>query len=240
MTQMVMLSDAAGQAGEALPALELLGHRVAMLGLGAGIDQVEREDPELVLVDARDTVLQARNAAQLLRAHRPDLPLLAILTEGALAAITAQWPVDDFLLPGAGPAEIEARCRLLVTAETGEVRGPRPSSGRGDGGTRAEPEGQTRCGAVVIDEAGYVAKLDGSPLNLTYKEFELLKFLAQNPGRVFTRAQLLSEVWGYDYYGGTRTVDVHVRRLRSKLGADHEQMISTVRNVGYSMAPARS
>ena len=73
----------------------------------------------------------------------------------------------------------------------------------------------------------------GGALDLTYKEFELLKFLAQHPGRVFTRAQLLQEVWGYDYFGGTRTVDVHVRRLRAKLGAEHEQLIGTVRNVGY-------
>ena len=70
-------------------------------------------------------------------------------------------------------------------------------------------------------------------LDLTYKEFELLKFLAQHPGRVFTRAHLVQEVWGYDYFGGTRTVDVHVRRLRAKLGTEHEQMIGTVRNVGY-------
>ncbi len=70
-------------------------------------------------------------------------------------------------------------------------------------------------------------------LDLTFKEFELLKFLAQHPGRVFSRAQLLQEVWGYDYYGGTRTVDVHVRRLRAKLGTDHEALIGTVRHVGY-------
>ena len=73
----------------------------------------------------------------------------------------------------------------------------------------------------------------GRVLDLTFKEFELLKFLAQHPGRVFTRAQLLQEVWGYDYFGGTRTVDVHVRRLRAKLGAEHEALIGTVRNVGY-------
>jgi DNA-binding response OmpR family regulator len=71
------------------------------------------------------------------------------------------------------------------------------------------------------------------PLDLTYKEFELLKFLAQHPGRVFTRSHLVQEVWGYDYFGGTRTVDVHVRRLRAKLGPEHEAMIGTVRNVGY-------
>ena len=76
-------------------------------------------------------------------------------------------------------------------------------------------------------------------LDLTYKEFELLKYLVQHPGRVFTRAQLLQEVWGYDYYGGTRTVDVHVRRLRAKLGPEHEQLIGTVRNVGYRFDPPK-
>ena len=83
-------------------------------------------------------------------------------------------------------------------------------------------------------------KFRGQPLDLTYKEFELIKYLAQHPGRVFTRAQLLQEVWGYDYYGGTRTVDVHVRRLRAKLGPEHEALIGTVRNVGYRFVPDRA
>ena len=86
---------------------------------------------------------------------------------------------------------------------------------------------------MVVDEATYTAKLGGRVLDLTFKEFELLKYLAQHPGRVFTRDQLLQEVWGYDYFGGTRTVDVHVRRLRAKLGTDNETLIGTVRNVGY-------
>ena len=96
-------------------------------------------------------------------------------------------------------------------------------------------------GDLTIDEDTYTARLRGRPLELTYKEFELLKFLAQHPGRVFTREQLVTEVWGYDFFGGTRTVDVHVRRLRAKLGAEHEALIGTVRNVGYKMVPpARS
>ena len=90
---------------------------------------------------------------------------------------------------------------------------------------------------LVIDEATYSVRLRGRVLDLTYKEFELLKHLAQHPGRVFSRAQLLQEVWGYDYYGGTRTVDVHVRRLRAKLGTDYEALIGTVRNVGYRFMP---
>ncbi|NCZ72820.1 MAG: winged helix family transcriptional regulator [Actinobacteria bacterium] len=86
---------------------------------------------------------------------------------------------------------------------------------------------------VIIDEKSYTAKIKGRALDLTYKEFELLKYLAQHPGRVFTRSQLLQEIWGYDYFGGTRTVDVHIRRLRSKLGSEFEAIIGTVRNVGY-------
>ena len=100
------------------------------------------------------------------------------------------------------------------------------------GAATASEGGTIRAAELTIDPDTYAAKLKGRPLDLTYKEFELLKFLAQHPGRVFTRDQLLREVWGYDYFGGTRTVDVHVRRLRAKLG-DLEQLIGTVRNVGY-------
>jgi DNA-binding response OmpR family regulator len=98
---------------------------------------------------------------------------------------------------------------------------------------------EIRSGELAIDEATYAARLRGRVLDLTFKEFELLKFLAQHPGRVFTRAQLLQEVWGYDYFGGTRTVDVHVRRLRAKLGSEHEALIGTVRNVGYRFVPVK-
>ena len=125
------------------------------------------------------------------------------------------------------PSEMDARLRLAIVSE-------------------AEPQDDStqeriiRAGNLVIDTQAYSAHLSGAALNLTFKEFELLKFMAMHPGRVFSRAQLLSEVWGYDsYYGGTRTVDVHVRRLRSKLGTEHEQMISTVRNVGYSFSSTR-
>ena len=83
-----------------------------------------------------------------------------------------------------------------------------------------------------------MAKIKGKTLDLTFKEFELLKYLAQHPGRVFSRAQLLKEIWGFDYFGGTRTVDVHVRRLRAKLGPEFESQIDTVRNVGYKFNAA--
>ena len=99
---------------------------------------------------------------------------------------------------------------------------------------------EIRSGELSIDEATYTARLRARVLDLTFKEFELLKFLAQHPGRVFSRSHLLQEVWGYDYFGGTRTVDVHVRRLRAKLGPEHEALIGTVRNVGYRFVPLKS
>jgi len=143
-----------------------------------------------------------------------------VVTEGGLAAVTAEWGIDDVLLDTAGPAEVEARLRLAQGRLAAEAPG-------------ADVPAEIRSGAVSIDEATYTARVGARVLDLTFKEFELLKFLAQHPGRVFTRAQLLQEVWGYDYFGGTRTVDVHVRRLRAKLGSEHEAVIGTVRNVGY-------
>ena len=117
--------------------------------------------------------------------------------------------------------EVDARIRVAI----GKVQALRIA---------ADPtSGEIKSGDVVIDEKTYTAKLKGRSLDLTYKEFELLKYMAQHPGRVFTRSQLLQEIWGYDYFGGTRTVDVHIRRLRSKLGTEFEAIIGTVRNVGY-------
>jgi hypothetical protein len=147
-----------------------------------------------------------------------------VLTEGGLAAVTADWGTDDVILNTAGPAEVEARLRLAI--------------GRQASLAPAAPD-EIRSGDLAIDEATYSARLRTRVLDLTFKEFELLKFLAQHPGRVFTRAHLLQEVWGYDYFGGTRTVDVHVRRLRAKLGTEHESLIGTVRNVGYRFVPLK-
>jgi DNA-binding response OmpR family regulator len=154
------------------------------------------------------------------------VPVVAVVNEGGLVAVNTDWGIDEILLPGTGPAEIDARLRLLV--------------GRRGGLANQESVGKVTLGELVIDEGTYTARLRGRPLDLTYKEFELLKYLAQHAGRVFTRAQLLQEVWGYDFFGGTRTVDVHVRRLRAKLGPEYEALIGTVRNVGYkAVRPAR-
>ena len=213
-----MLTDADGSSASVLPALEVLNHRVSVAPPRTASGSLEGRNPDVVLLDGRTDLITARNLAQLLTTKELTTPLLMVLTEGGMAAVAANWMVDDIVLNTAGPAEVLARLRL-VSSRTTEV---------------VEDDTRIRAGSVIIDEAAYSAHINRTPLNLTYKEFELLKFLAQHSGRVFTRAQLLKEVWGYDYYGGTRTVDVHVRRLRAKLGADHEHLITTVRNVGYS------
>ena len=100
----------------------------------------------------------------------------------------------------------------------------------------ATEDATVRLGPLTLDVDAYRVSLLGRPLDLTFKEFELLRFLAERPGRVFTRPALMREVWGYDFYGGTRTVDVHIRRLRAKLGPEHEGLIGTVRGVGYRAA----
>ena len=219
MARLLLLTNALAPSAEVLPALGLLSHHVSILPAEAAA-LVNAPTADAILVDARRELVAAKSLCRVLRATGTSNPVIAILTEGGLAAVTADWGVDDVLLDTAGPAEVEARLRL--------------ASGRVS--PDADDEGvPITAGAITIDESSYSARLGNRTLDLTYKEFELLKYLAQHPGRVFTRAQLLQEVWGYDYYGGTRTVDVHIQRLRAKLGHDHERLIGTVRNVGYRL-----
>ena len=223
MSDLLLLSSALEPAVEILPSLGLLLHTVRV-GPPEVPALADAPPADAVLVDARRDLAQARSLCLLLRTASLDVPVLAILTEGGLAAVTAEWGADDVILHTAGPAEVEARLRLAI--------------GRKINAAPATPD-EIRSGDLAIDEATYTARLRHRALDLTFKEFELLKFLAQHPGRVFTRAHLLQEVWGYDYFGGTRTVDVHVRRLRAKLGVEHEALIGTVRNVGYRFVPAK-
>ncbi|WP_167471801.1 winged helix-turn-helix transcriptional regulator [Nocardia arthritidis] len=209
-----------------LPSLALLAHNVRPAPTEVS-SLLETGSADIALVDARTDLAAARGLCRLLGSTGSSVPVVAVLTEGGLVAVNADWGLDDILLPSTGPAELDARLRLLV--------------GRNGGAASPENTGKITLGELVIDEGTYTARLRGRPLDLTYKEFELLKYLAQHAGRVFTRAQLLQEVWGYDFFGGTRTVDVHVRRLRAKLGSEYESLIGTVRNVGYkAVRPART
>jgi DNA-binding response OmpR family regulator len=199
---------------EVLPALALLSHKVRQIP--AEPAQLISAPPcDLILLDARQDLASAKSLCKILTTTGVTVPIVLVLTEGGLTAVSADWGASDVVLETAGPAEVDARIRLSI-------------------GRMAQEQSVSKIQAsgVVIDEASYSAKVHGKPLDLTFKEFELLRFFATHPSRVFTREQLLSEVWGYDYFGGTRTVDVHVRRLRAKLG-DLESLIGTVRNVGY-------
>jgi len=219
MAQLLLVSNvvANGTSAErSLPVLALLPHEI----IGAAADTqalTESARVDLVVLDGRADLAGARMMSRLFQSSGSTVPLLLVLTESGLAAVATDWGLSDVVLDTAGPAEFEARIRMLVTA--------------------AANDGLISAGGIVIDDAAYSVMLDGVPLDLTYTEFELLKYLVQHPGRVFSREHLLADVWGYDYYGGTRTVDVHVRRLRAKLGTEHESLIGTVRNVGYRFSP---
>ncbi len=219
MAQLLLVSNevTTGAPDEtSLPVLALLPHTIHRVAADTQA-LTESARCDLVVLDGRKDLAGARMMARLFQSSGSTVPLLLVLTESGLAAVAADWNVSDLVLDTAGPAEFEARIRLLVTA--------------------AANDGLISAGGIVIDDAAYSVMLEDEPLDLTYTEFELLKYLVQHPGRVFSREHLLADVWGYDYYGGTRTVDVHVRRLRAKLGPEHEALIGTVRNVGYRFSP---
>ncbi len=213
MATLLLFAGAGVTSAQALPALTLLDHQVRVVAAEAA-SALRAPEADLWLLDARHNLVAAKALCRVL-SQAASVPLVAIVRTDALAALSREWGLSDFVLADIGPAELETRIRLLRSAERdSEV---------------------VSASGVVIDEASYTARLHGTSLDLTYTEFELLKFLAQHPGRAFSRQQLLSDVWGYDYYGGTRTVDVHVRRLRAKLGPENESIIQTVRNVGYRL-----
>ena len=199
-----------------------LGGRVSLgrfdLG-GLDYDELERHPPEVVVVEAADDLVRAQKAIQKIRDGGPltEVPILVAVTVARLAALDFSIGFDDFVLMPLVPAELYARMRQLdwksATFDSDEV---------------------IKIDELVIDIAGYEARIAGRRIDLTHQEFELLRFLAQHRGRVFTRQALLERAWGYQYAGGTRTVDIHVRRVRSKLGNAGE-LIETVRNVGYKM-----
>ena len=217
--RLLIVSDSPGGGKSLLPALEFLDHSLASAPLSPTFSSAHA-DADLLLVDATTDLGKASMACRTNATSEVPRPCVVVVHDGALAALKSTWGFDDWVLPSAQPAEVETRLRLVLERTAGYRRGRAASIGELD-----------------IDEDTYVVRLRGVPLDLTFREFELLKYLATNPGRVFTRDHLLQEVWGYDYYGGTRTVDVHIRRLRAKLGAEYEALIGTVRGVGYKLDP---
>jgi DNA-binding response OmpR family regulator len=215
MARLLILSDS----GESpIPTISLLPHTIVVAEISPNAVASHGETDAIVL-DGVVNLVAARSLANLLHNAHVHTPIVLAIAESSLPAIDSTWGVTDFLTPAMSLAEVDARIRLAVATRHADTSTTISHSG------------------VRVDEASFQAHAGSRALDLTFKEFELLRFLVANPGRVFSREQLLSEVWGYDYFGGTRTVDVHVRRLRAKLG-DHESVVGTVRNVGYRFAPS--
>jgi DNA-binding response OmpR family regulator len=211
-------------AGSAIgTALVELGCRISLgrfdLG-GLDLEELEARPPTVIVVEAGDDVPRAHRTIKRLRDDGPlvEVPILVAVTVARVQSLDYSIGFDDFVLVPIVPAELYARMRQLdwktATFGSDEV---------------------LKIDDLVIDIAGYEVRIAGRRIELTHQEFELLRYLAQHRGRVFTREALLERAWGYRYAGGTRTVDIHVRRVRSKLGDEAGALIETVRNVGYKM-----
>jgi len=215
--RIVLLTDR--PATEALPSLSSLGLDVKVEPLAPdSLTQLPDLSPSAVIVDAEENPEQGFRILSALAAATRDLTLIVVAARSDLERFPWHDVADELVFSGASVPELRVRLGMLA----------RRTGGLG--------EATVRLGPLSINTETYQVTVSGRVLDLTYKEFELLKFLVQRSGRVFTRSALLHEVWGYDFYGGTRTVDVHVRRLRAKLGTGHENLIQTIRGVGYRAA----
>jgi DNA-binding response OmpR family regulator len=220
--RVVVITAEPGDPGSVATVLTELGCRVTLgrfdLG-GLDFEELAQQSPAVVVVEAGDDVPRAHKTIKRIRDEGPlvEVPILVAVTVARLQALDFSIGFDDFVLMPIVPAELYARMRQLDwrTATFGS-------------------DELLKIEDLVIDIAGYEVRLAGRRIELTHQEFELLRYLAQHRGRVFTREALLERAWGYRYAGGTRTVDIHVRRVRSKLG-EAGSLIETVRNVGYKM-----
>lgn len=217
MYRVLIITDDRRMAGELTGALA--GANVIASTVGTDLDSLDlalaKGWPEVAVVDLRETESPGRLIGMV--REQPgleDVAVIGALSESALSSLPLP-AVDDFVLEPVSIHELAVRIRARLMKN------------------RALDEGNVvKAGELEVDVDNYKVRIGNTTLDLTYKEFELLRFLVTNKGRVFTREALLNRVWGYDYYGGARTVDVHIRRLRSKLGT-HQSLIETVRNVGY-------
>jgi DNA-binding response OmpR family regulator len=219
----LLLSDQVEEVRDLLPSFPMAPYRVVQRPLKTTTATVLIPiHPDILLIDATGDIDAAAEATtRLSLAWEVGIrPLIAVVNQDTVSTFRFEKGADDFLLTDATAQEISARLALV---------------GRRSG--QGEEAPVLKVGDLIVNPDNYQVYVHGRPLDLTYKEFELLKFLAQRPGRVCDRDLLLREVWGFDYYGGTRTVDVHIRRLRAKLGAEHEALIETIRNVGYRLIP---
>jgi DNA-binding response OmpR family regulator len=216
----VVVSDRERGVHDVSARLSRAGWRVVARKLSDDPDEIALETPDLVVLDIPDDRRVRPTVAAVTRAHGMDgVPVIAVVGAPGVGEAGIDPDLADFVARPLRDEELEAR-----------VRRPFLLNGR-------SADDRVRVGRLVIDLKGYEASADGTLLDLTYQEFELLKFLATHPGQAFSRDQLLARVWGYDYYGGSRTVDIHVRRIRAKLGHPLAGCLQTVRHVGYKWVP---
>ena len=188
---------------------------VEVVAMTQSAEALGRPEYDAMLVEATANLDETRQLVE--SPLRPQkAPLVLLVRQEQLAGVDVVWPIDDFVVFPISPEELASRLHRAVWRRTG-----------------VDAANTLRSGALLVDLANYKVFVSEQPVNLTFKEFELLRFLMTNRGKVFTREALLNRVWGYEYFGGARTVDVHIRRLRSKIETGATVYIETVRNVGY-------
>ncbi|MFH1003405.1 MAG: response regulator transcription factor [Chloroflexota bacterium] len=216
MARLLVIADTGEGINGLCPGLEQAGF-TCLVASGADdpVSLVVAQSPDLVLVatDVHPARVH-RLSGEIKRARQ--LPIIAIATRHSLDRLAIEPGIDDFIVKPYDIGELTARIKRRLPADQP------PASGEA-----------IRCGELVIDLVGYEVRVAGREVALTYREYELVRFLAGHPGRVFSRDTLLSRVWGDDYYGGERTVDVHIRRLRNKIEDSGLTFIETVRSIGY-------
>ena len=212
MSDAWIIADDDEPASETARTVSELGFRPVRVTISPGWEDAASRAPDVAIVlGSLDAVASLRRSEGL-----GDIPVVLTVEADQIDDLDAIIDVDELIVRPFGATELRARI----------ARARRQANG-------IAPDDIVRIGSLAVDLATYQVAVEGRPIDFTYMEYELLKFLATHPGRVFSREALLSRVWGYDYYGGARTVDVHVRRVRAKLGAEHAQRIKTVRSVGY-------
>ncbi len=199
------------------PALERSGFSAPAIAPDRLASDEVNPNADVVVLDLRDIPPAAFNILSATYAEH-GVVLMVLVGEDQFERVGVDLPVDDFVVLPSSPAELGRRIERALWRRHG-----------------IDSENFVHCGALTMDLSNYRVTVSGEPVVMTFKEYELLRFLAMNTGRVFTREQLLNRVWGYDYFGGARTVDVHIRRIRAKVEIHGHSFIETVRNVGYRL-----
>ncbi|OGO00043.1 MAG: hypothetical protein A2Y90_03490 [Chloroflexi bacterium RBG_13_52_12] len=217
MTHLLIISDDSITAAALRAALGKSGFSAATASYKDALETAARTSPHLLLAEINGHYDASRWQSVIALKKKRELPVIALVSETALASLDTHREVDDFIITPCNDVELSLRINRLLRSSAAD----------------SENSEQIKCSGLTIDLATCEVTVHGSKVDLTFKEYELLKLMASNKGRVFTREALLDKIWGYDYFGGDRTVDVHVRRLRSKIEDVDHTYIETVRNIGY-------